>query len=110
MKADALIERHIEQIHKQMEKNVERIEELREKYPYEVYGFRYVHKIERVEEEQKALREHLESIQRTDRLKLENARLKSENDQLRIAMREVLGQFAMYDPHTVDTIKRRWRL
>lgn len=110
MKAEALIERHIEQIHHQMEKNVVRMEELREKYPYEIYGLRYVHKIDQIEEEQKALREHLESIQRTDRLKLENARLKSENDQLRIAMREVLGQLVMYDPHTVETIKRRWRL
>ena len=30
MKAEALIERHIEKIHNQMEKNVKRIEELKE--------------------------------------------------------------------------------
>ena len=110
MKAEALIERHIERIHRQMEKNADRIEELKEKYPYEVYGLRYVHKIDRVREEQEALRDHLANIQRTDRLKLENAKLKSENDQLRMAMKDVLRQLVHYDPYTADTIRRRWRI
>ena len=110
MKAEALIERHIERIHKQMEKNVERIEELKEKYPYELYGARYEYKIDRINDEQKALREHLGNIQRTDRLKLENAKLKSENDQLRSAMRDVLRQLVHYDAYTADTIRRRWRI
>ena len=110
MKAEALIERHIERIHRQMEKNADRIEELKDKYPYEVYGLRYVHKIDRIREEQKALRDHLGYIQRTDRLKLENAKLKSENDSLRLAMKDVLRQLVHYDPYTADTIRRRWRI
>lgn len=110
MKAEALIERHIERIHNQMEKNVERIEELKEKYPYELYGARYEYKIDCINDEQKALREHLEHIQRTDRLKLENAKLKSENEQLRMAMKDVLRQLVHYDPYTADTIRRRWRI
>lgn len=110
MKAEALIERHIEKIHNQMEKNAMRIEELKDKYPYEVYGCRCEYKIERILEEQKALREHLGYIQRTDRIKIENAKLKSENDQLRAAMRDVLRQLVHYDAYTADTIKRRWRI
>ena len=110
MKAEALIERHIERIHKQMEKNVERIEELKEKYPYELYGSRYEYKIDRINDEQKELRDHLANIQRTDRLKLENAKLKSDNEQLRYAMSDVLRQLAYYDPHQVETIRRRWRI
>lgn len=110
MKAEALIERHIERIHKQMEKNVERIEQIKQDYPYDVYGCRYDWKIERIEEEQKALREHLGNIQRTDRLKLENAKLKSENEQLRMAMKDVLRQLVHYDSYTADTIRRRWRI
>ena len=110
MKAEALIERHIERIHKQMEKNADRIEELREKYPCELYGVRYEWLIDRINDEQKELRDHLAYIQRTDRLKLENAKLKSENDQLRAAMRDVLRQLSHYDPYTADTIKRRWRI
>ena len=103
MKAEALIERHIERIHKQMEKNVERIEELKEKYPYELYGARYEYKIDRINDEQKELRDHLANIQKTDRLKLEN-------DQLRMAMKDVLRQLVHYDPYTADTIRRRWRI
>ncbi len=110
MKAEALIERHIEQIHKQMEKNADRIEQIKQDYPYEVYGCRYDWKIERIEEEQKALRDHLSHIQRTDRLKLENAKMKSENDQLRAAMRDILRQLVHYDAYTADTIRRRWRI
>lgn len=110
MKAEALIERHIERIHKQMEKNVERIEQIKQDYPYEVYGCKYDWKIERIQEEQKALRDHLGYIQRTDRIKIENAKLKSENDQLRSAIRDVLRQLAHYDAYTADTIKRRWRI
>ena len=110
MKAEALIERHIERIHKQMEKNADRIEELKYKYPYELYGARYEYKIDRINDEQKALRDHLGYIQRTDRLKLENAKLKSENEQLRMAMKDVLRQLVHYDPYTADTIRRRWRI
>ena len=110
MKAEALIERHIERIHNQMEKNAARIEELKEKYPYEMYGARCEYKIDRINDEQKALREHLANIQRTDRLKLENAKLKSENEQLRWAMNDVLRQLVHYDPHTADSIRRRWRI
>ena len=110
MKAEALIERHIEQIHKQMEKNVQRIEDIKEKYPYELYGARYEYKIDRINDEQKELREHLANIQRTDRLKLDNAKLKSENVQLRGALSDVLRQLSHYDPYTADTIKRRWNI
>ena len=110
MKAEALIERHIERIHNQMEKNAERIEELKEKYPAELYGCKYDYKIDRINDEQKELRDHLAYIQRTDRLKLENAKLKSDNEQLRWAMNDVLRQLVHYDPHTADTIRRRWRL
>ena len=110
MKAEALIERHIERIHKQMEKNVERIEQIKQDYPFELYGCKYDWKIERIQEEQKALRDHLGYIQRTDRIKIENAKLKSENDQLRSAMRDVLRQLVHYDAYTADTIKRRWRI
>ena len=110
MKAEALIERHIEQIHKQMEKNVQRIEDIKEKYPYELYGTKYEYKIDRINDEQKELREHLANIQRTDRLKLDNAKLKSENVQLRGALSDVLRQLSHYDPYTADTIKRRWNI
>lgn len=110
MKAEALIERHIERVYKQMEKNADRIEELKEKYPYELYGTRYEYKIDRINEEQKALREHLGYIQRTDRIKLENAKLKNENVQLRGALSDVLRQLSHYDPYTADTIKRRWNI
>ena len=110
MKAEALIERHIERIHRQMEKNADRIEELKEKYPYELYGTRYEYKIDRINDEQKALRDHLGYIQRTDRIKIENAKLKSENVQLRGALSDVLRQLSHYDPYTADTIRRRWRI
>lgn len=110
MKAEALIERHIEKIHAQMEHNADRIEELKEKYPYELYGCRYDYKINRIEAEQKILRDHLGYIQRTDRLKIENSKLKSENESMRLALRDVLRQLVHYDAHTADTIRRRYNI
>ena len=110
MKAEALLMKNEERIINQIRQYDDRIEKIREKYPYELFGCRADARIDKIKDEQKKLEAHLDLTKKYDKMQFRYDQVRTENDQLRLALRDVLRQLSHYDPYTADTIKRRWRI
>ena len=86
----------------------QKIADVREKYPYEVYGCKADEKVDRLKAEQKMLSKQLEAWDHAD---ITNRKMDEMNIQLEQKQRcieELQEALHQYDPAEAERIRRRW--
>lgn len=109
MKAINILYRSREVIAKAIRKIDQQIADVREKYPYEVYGLRAEEKVDRLKAEQAELQKHLVAWDNAEEVNLKMDNMKIQLQQKQRCIEELQEALHPYDPAEAERIRRRWR-
>ena len=87
----------------------QQIAEVREKYPYEVYGCKAELKVDCLKDRKSVLQSHLDAWDNADRLNLKVDQMTIQMNQKQRCIEELQEALHQYDPAEAERIRRRWR-
>lgn len=109
MNAIKILYRSREVICKAISKIDQQIADVREKYPYEVYGCKADEKIDRLKEGRKMLQKQLDAWDNAERVNLKLEQMNIQLQQKQRCIEELQEALHQYDPAEAERIRRRWR-
>lgn len=109
MSAIKILYRSREMICKAIRGIDQQIADVREKYPYEVYGCKADEKVDRLKAEQKMLSKQLEAWDHADITIREMEEMKIQLQQKQRCIEDLQAALYQYDPAEAERIRRRWR-
>ena len=104
-----ILERSRNVISNAISKIDQQISDVREKYPYEVYGLRGEEKADRLKEGRAVLQKHLDAWDNADRVNLKLEQMNIQLQQKQRCIEELQAALHPYDPAEAERIRRRWR-
>ena len=109
MNAIKILYQSREVICKAIRKIDQQIADVREKYPYEVYGCKADEKIDRLKEGQKMLQKQLNAWDHADITNREMEEMNIQLQQKQRCIEDLQAALQPYDPAEAERIRRRWR-
>lgn len=104
-----ILQRSREVISKAIAKIDQQIADVREKYPYEVYGCKADLKIDLLKDRKSVLQSHLDAWDNADRLNLKIDQMNIQLQQKQRCIEDLQAALQPYDPAEAERIRRRWR-
>lgn len=104
-----ILERSRAVISKSINKVDEQIANVRNRYPYEVYGLRAESRVDRLKEQKSELQKHLDAWDNADRVNLKLEHMNIQLEQKQRCIEELQAALHPYDPAEAERIRRRWR-
>lgn len=87
----------------------QQIANVRDKYPYEVYGCKADAKVDRLKEVKAELQKHLDAWENAEKVNLKMDSMKIQLQKKQRCIEELQEVLQQYDPAEAERIRRRWR-
>ena len=87
----------------------QQIANVREKYPYELYGCKADEKVDRLKEKKAELKKHLDAWENAEKTNIKMDHMNIQMQQKQRCIEELQEALHQYDPAEAERIRRRWR-